>query len=625
MKKLTYRSIFATFIFLALLFSMLVIKVPVRAASIIIAASNSSSAWKSEATATCSGSNDQNTINNYLTNGNTVELAPGTFNCNGLINVKTGDTLYGQGNSTVLNLQNNNGYIYMGGASDVTVGNLELAGNEYVSSGLIIGLAGSSAVSGFDIHDITDIAVGGDDFVVYANNGSVSNIAFVRCDASNPDGYGFLVNGAGAPSSVQNITFFKDTVENAGAASTRTGPWITAFDMAEYAGLTVNQLQAIDCTVNGAWESDFHSEIYPTKTNWVITNCTANDAGLKTGGAFYGAGYLIPFINNDSIVLNDNTASGIEPSEMSWGVTPDLAIWNVSEGEYVCYAPPQNMIIPANSGEIATPISQGNCTGLMVTNGNDKNLYLFSSDGNSVNQQIALGGYYASNDGNTYSFNGQSIVVQFNDYAVIRLVQTSSSTSSDTTTSSSTTSGTLSFNPIGNQTVAAGNALKIALSATDAPGMTLQYSANNMPAGASLQSDNIFRWTPTTSQEGTYSDIYFQVSDGTSIASQDITITVTGGTGGTSSQTQTLAFNPIGNQTVAAGNALKIALSATDAPGMTLQYSANNMPAGASLQSDNIFRWTPTASQVGTYSNIYFQVSDGTSIASQDITITVTN
>jgi hypothetical protein len=107
--------------------------------------------------------------------------------------------------------------------------------------------------------------------------------------------------------------------------------------------------------------------------------------------------------------------------------------------------------------------------------------------------------------------------------------------------------------------------------------------------------------------------------------SQDITITVTSGTGGTSSQTQTLSFNAIGNQTVAAGTELKIAMSATDAPGMSLQYSAADMPAGASLQSDNIFRWTPTTSQVGTYSNIYFQVTDGTSVVSQDITITVTN
>jgi len=272
----------------------------------------------------------------------------------------------------------------------------------------------------------------------------------------------------------------------------------------------------------------------------------------------------------------------------------------------------------------------------------------------------------------------------------------------------SSSSQTLVFNPIGNQTVAVGTLLKFALSATDAPGVTLQYSADNMPTGASLQSDNIFRWTPTASQVGTYPNIYFQVSDGTSVASQYITITVTNSvslgittsslpngtvgtaysqtlaaTGGTSPYTwkitsgslptglslsssgvisgtpttaggptsvtfqvtdntgttatsslsitisgssgQTLVFNPIGNQTVAVGTLLKFALSATDAPGVTLQYSADNMPAGASLQSDNIFRWTPTASQVGTYPNIYFQVSDGTSVASQYVTITVTN
>ena len=50
-----------------LLFSILV-GGPVQAASnvTIIAASNSSSQWKSQATVTCTGVSDQNTINTYL-------------------------------------------------------------------------------------------------------------------------------------------------------------------------------------------------------------------------------------------------------------------------------------------------------------------------------------------------------------------------------------------------------------------------------------------------------------------------------------------------------------------------------------------------------------------------------
>jgi len=618
-KKLFNPKIFGTLLLFTLLFSIFINSVPVRAATIIIAASDSSSTWKSQAIVTCTGTNDQTTINNYLTAGNTVQLAPGTFSCNNWILPKTGSRLYGQGNTTIIKL--NNTAIFVTGASNVELDHFKLTGTAWISGAVFIGNGDT-----FYIHDITAATLGGDDFVLYANNGTISNASFVRCDANNPDGDGFLVNGVGSPSLIQDITFYKCTVENAGVASTRTSPWITGFNFAEYGGSTVNRLQAIACTVNGSWESDFHSEIAPIKKNFVITDCTAISAGLQSGKSFYGTGYLIPFVSGkDDIILSNNSASNNQPSIISWGAIPDLAVWNASAGEYTFYSPPQNMIDPSNSTKISSRINQGNCTGLMVTDGNYKNLYIFSSDGNPVNQQIALGGYFAANDGKLYSFNGQNIVVQFNDYAVIRLVASNSSQSSNppttTTTTSSNSSGsqTLVLNPIGNKTVVAGTMLNFTLSATDSAGKSLQYSADNLPIGASLQSDHIFRWQPTAGQVGTYPNIHFQVSDGTLTASENITIVVTNSSG-----SQTLVLNPIGNKTVVAGTMLNFMLSATDSAGKSLQYSADNLPIGASLQSDHIFRWQPTTGQVGTYTNVHFQVSDGTLTASENITIVVT-
>jgi hypothetical protein len=383
---------------------------PVRAASIIIAASNSNNVWKSEATVTCTGSNDQTTINKYLTSGNTVELAPGTFNCDGFILPATGCILYGQGDATILNLVDNNGGIYIDGVSNVTIHSLELSGNEWASGGIFIG-GGGSAVSNFYIHDITDVALGGDDFALYAHNGTISSVSFVRCDANKSDGFGFLVNGAGSPSTVTNLTYFQCTVENAGVASTITDPWVTGFDLAEYGGMTVSNEYVIDCSVNGACESDFHYETTPIKINCVIVGSSAVNGGEKPA-ALYGAGYLVDG-RSDTIIYN-NTAFGNSVAA--------LRAWNGTA--YVNITPVANEIYPSSSVKTDAGVTQGNCSGIIInTDATHEELILYSTDGNPVNQQLPLGGYYASNDGNTYTFDGTYIVAQFTDYVVINLVE----------------------------------------------------------------------------------------------------------------------------------------------------------------------------------------------------------
>ena len=101
----------------------------VRAAStrVIIATSNSNSTWESQATAICSGTNDQNKINTYLTNGNTLELAPGTYNWNRQIIPASNTTPYGQGNTTIINLGiNYSGNIQISNVSNVNIGNPEI-------------------------------------------------------------------------------------------------------------------------------------------------------------------------------------------------------------------------------------------------------------------------------------------------------------------------------------------------------------------------------------------------------------------------------------------------------------------------------------------------------------------
>ncbi len=85
---------------------------------------------------------------------------------------------------------------------------------------------------------------------------------------------------------------------------------------------------------------------------------------------------------------------------------------------------------------------------------------------------------------------------------------------------------------------------------------------------------------------------------------------------------------PIGSKTLNEGDVFSFGVTATDADaGDFLTLSASNLPSGATFIDNGnrtgTFNWTPTTSQAGTYTNIHFEVSDGTATDSEDITITV--
>ncbi|MGB9927529.1 MAG: disaggregatase related repeat-containing protein [Methanosarcina sp.] len=81
---------------------------------------------------------------------------------------------------------------------------------------------------------------------------------------------------------------------------------------------------------------------------------------------------------------------------------------------------------------------------------------------------------------------------------------------------------------------------------------------------------------------------------------------------------------PISNCTVKVGDNLNFTVTASDADGDNLTYSASGFPAGASLNSKSgFFTWTPAADQEGMY-RITFNVSDGIFNDSEPADITVT-
>src|SRR3989344_2306646 len=174
------------------------------------------------------------------------------------------------------------------------------------------------------------------------------------------------------------------------------------------------------------------------------------------------------------------------------------------------------------------------------------------------------------------------------------------------------------FDVITNQNVAEGTLLQFTVHATDADNDVLTYSASGLPTGATFDpATQQFSWTPDFTQSGSY-PITFSVSDGSvPVTTVTITITVTNG-----NRAPVLAA--IGNKHTNENVNLNFQISATDADGDALTYSATSLPLGATFTAaTRTFDWTPSRTQSGPYA-VTFTVTDSNLIStSETITITV--
>jgi hypothetical protein len=164
---------------------------------------------------------------------------------------------------------------------------------------------------------------------------------------------------------------------------------------------------------------------------------------------------------------------------------------------------------------------------------------------------------------------------------------------------------------VGERYVTALETLIFTVNATDPDGDPLTYSASNLPPGASFNPQTrAFSWTPAVSQVGTYPNVLFSVTDGIYTVTEISWIFVKG--------PGAPIINVPGEQRIRAGDMLEFTITATDpdTPLSSLIYSASNLPPGATF-SNQVFRWTPTIEQIGTYPDIRFTVSDGTYSDSQ--------
>jgi PKD repeat protein len=217
----------------------------------------------------------------------------------------------------------------------------------------------------------------------------------------------------------------------------------------------------------------------------------------------------------------------------------------------------------------------------------------------------------ATLSGNTFTWTPGT--TQAGSYQVTFTVSDGQAQDSETVTLSVTKANSPPvLGAIGSQSIEENQLLTFPISAADADGNPITYSATGLPSGASLTGQT-FSWTPTYSQAGSY-NVTFVASDGQAQDSETITLTVVN-----SDRPPVLA--EVGSQTVNAGSPLSFALAATDPDGDSLTYSAGSLPSGATLTGQT-FAWTPTSTQAGSYT-ITFTVSDGTLTSSRTAAIVV--
>lgn len=151
--------------------------------------------------------------------------------------------------------------------------------------------------------------------------------------------------------------------------------------------------------------------------------------------------------------------------------------------------------------------------------------------------------------------------------------------------------------------------------ASDPDGNALGFTVTNKPSWASFStSTGQLSGTPSSSHVATYSNIVIKVSDGKVTASLPA-FAITVKASGTSNAAPQISGSPA--TSVKAGSAYSFTPTASDANGDTLTFSVQNKPSWATFSTSNgRLSGTPGAAQVGSYSNIVINVSDGKASAS---------
>ncbi|WP_209618448.1 Ig-like domain-containing protein [Methanolobus bombayensis] len=168
-----------------------------------------------------------------------------------------------------------------------------------------------------------------------------------------------------------------------------------------------------------------------------------------------------------------------------------------------------------------------------------------------------------------------------------------------------------------NYTINESDILEITLGSNDLDkDDSISVWVNDTGNASGTLSDDVYTWNTDYHDNGTY-NIEFIVSDGIIITSGTTTVFI-------NDVNAPPELSSIGSKSVEEKEELTFNITATDVDEDILTYSAQNLPANATLDSSTgEFSWTPIDGEAGTYSVIFY-VNDSIDSDYETVSITVT-
>ena len=360
----------------------------------------------------------------------------------------------------------------------------------------------------------------------------------------------------------------------------------------------------------------------PTISGTPPANVIAGQAYLFAPSASDPAGNALTFsiINRPSWSTFSTSTGQLTgtPNAANVGSYANITI-SVSDGILTASLPAFTVTVSASVTDAPPTI-----TGNPATSVNAGSAYSFTPrasdpDGDVLTFSIQNQPSWANFDSETGQLSGTPLAANIGSYPDI-LISVSDGTLTASlpafTISVSQTSAagppTITGNPA--TSVNAGSAYSFTPSASDPAGNALTFSIRNQPSWANFDSETgQLSGTPLAANIGSYPNILISVSDGTQSASLPaFTITVSQRA---VDQPPTIGGNPATSVNV--GSAYSFTPSASDPEGQPLTFSIQNQPSWAAFDTGSgQLSGTPTAGDVGSFSNIIISVSDGTLSAS---------
>lgn len=247
-------------------------------------------------------------INWALSQGSVVVFLPaGTYNLANQANIdmRSGTTLCGEGDSTVLNFVTKS-LIYLYNVDNVALKQFKIIGNGEVYVHITSGTHGN-----YLFQDVTSyqapLSCDSAFHIWMTGGGNVDGVRYIRCKAIEPKTHGFTTNGDESGHWARNM-YYEDCVASYCGALGTNNQWACGFMLAE--NINVDGLTVIRCVADHNYESGFHIEVDCLVYNAVFQSCSASYNGIHKPNVVYGFGFLVGGESQQSRISGLNTCTG---------------------------------------------------------------------------------------------------------------------------------------------------------------------------------------------------------------------------------------------------------------------------------------------------------------------------